>query len=160
MRMGVRGSWELGERARGNVLGKLVPVDELVVLVCSAGRLVLHLLGEVFEETAPFGRRAKLGHEVRRHPDALVREEHDASSGYVVHVVEVVRRCDRGKVSLGLDGHCNSATLSARTRMSPRTVLRFQILMTFLSALSTYPSPAIRLPPSIQVTFFTGRPYP
>lgn len=40
------------------------------------------------------------------------------------------------------------------------TELRSQILMTFLSALRTIPSPAMRLPPSIQLTFLTGSPYP
>ena len=40
------------------------------------------------------------------------------------------------------------------------TSLRSQILMTFLSALTTSPSPAIRCPPSIHNTFLSGNPYP
>jgi hypothetical protein len=40
------------------------------------------------------------------------------------------------------------------------TSLRSHILTTFLSALTTIPSPVIRLPPSIHSTFFRGNPYP
>ena len=87
---------------RRHVLGELAAVDELVVLVGGARRLVLHLLREVLEEAAPLWRGPELGDEVRRHLDALVREQHETGPRYVVDVVDVPRGGDGREVGLGL----------------------------------------------------------
>ena len=89
-------------RKKRDVLCELGAVDELVVLVRSARRLVLHLLREILKETAPLGRGPELGHEVRGHLDALVGEQQEAGARDMVHVIDVVSGCDRSEVRLGL----------------------------------------------------------
>ena len=59
-------------KSKADVLCKLVPVDEFVVLVGGTRRLVFHLLCEVLEETTPFRRRAELRYEICCHLDALI----------------------------------------------------------------------------------------
>lgn len=110
----------IGEHeTKPDVLGQLGAIDELVVLVGGAGRLVLHLLREVLEEAAPLWCGAELGHEVGGHLDALVREQHEASPRYVVDVVDIVRGRDGREVSVGLFKGCfvkHDASTMSRTK--------------------------------------------
>ena len=111
--------WSSKTWRKSDVPCKLVPVDEFVVLVGGAGRLVLHFLGEVLEEAAPLRCGAELGHEVGGHLDALVREQHEAGPGYVVDVVDVVRGRDGREVSVGLFKGCfvkHDASTMSRTK--------------------------------------------
>jgi hypothetical protein len=85
-------------RAKKDRRRKLRALDEFIVLVDVPSRLVLHLLGDVLQERAPFWSGTKLRQIEGRHLNALVGTEDEATARHVVDMVDVCCGSDGRKV--------------------------------------------------------------